>query len=76
MKKLVSDILSHIVEHPSDIQLTEVQGAKTLVYEVKCNQKDVGKVIGKQGKTVGAVRNLLTTLASRDGKRAVLEIIE
>jgi len=76
MKKLLTDILSHVVEHPSDVNLTEVQGAKTLVYELKCNAEDVGKVIGKQGKTVGAIRNLLTALSGRDGKRTVLEVIE
>jgi len=76
MKQLVKDILSHVVEHPSEVQLTEVAGAKTLLFEVKCNEQDVGKVIGKQGKTVGAIRNLINTLATRDGKRAVLEIVE
>ena len=76
MKKLLQDLLTHVVEHPSDVKLTEVQGAKTLVYELKCNESDVGKIIGKQGKTVGAIRNLLTALSSRDGKRTVLEVIE
>ena len=76
MRSLLENILNEIVQHPSNVQLTELAGDKTIVYELRCHAKDVGKVIGKSGKTVGAIRNLLNVLAARDGKKAVLEIVE
>ncbi|NRB28773.1 MAG: KH domain-containing protein, partial [Roseibacillus sp.] len=45
-------------------------------YELRCNKEDLGKVIGKSGKTVGAIRALLSALSSRKGRKAVLEIVE
>ena len=76
MRSVLENILSEIVQHPAQIQLTELAGDKSTIYELRCHAKDVGKVIGKSGKTVGAIRNLLNVLAARDGKKAVLEIVE
>lgn len=76
MRKILDSILAEIVEHPEAIKLTEVTGDKTTIYEVRCNKEDLGKVIGKSGKTVGAIRELLNALAARHGRRAVLEVVE
>lgn len=75
-RSVLETILQEIVQHPSQLKLTELTGEKTTIFELRCHAKDVGKVIGKNGKTVGAVRNLVGVLAARDGKKAVLEIVE
>ncbi|MFT5121749.1 MAG: putative RNA-binding protein YlqC (UPF0109 family) [Kiritimatiellia bacterium] len=76
MRKLLDTILVEIVEHPEAIKLTEVHGEKTTIFELRCNKEDLGKVIGKSGKTVGAIRELLNVLSSRKGRKAVLEVVE
>ncbi len=76
MKDLVQQILRMLVDRPDDIRVTEMAGATRLVYEVRCHRGDIGKVIGKDGKTVGAVRTLLNVIASRQNKRVLLEVVE
>ena len=51
-------------------------GEKTAIFELRCNREDMGKVIGKSGKTIGAVRSLLSNLAAKEGRQALLEVVE
>ena len=76
MKELIQTICSHLVENPGEIRVAEVLGEKTLVYELRCNGSDVGKLIGKNGRTVAAIRTVLNTAASRTGKRVLLEVVQ
>lgn len=76
MKQLIEYIVKELVEHPDEVRITEIDGERTVVFELRCNQEDVGKVIGKSGKTVGAIRTLLSTVAARQGRRAMLEVVE
>ena len=76
MRKVIESITNELVDAPQAVKITEIHGEKTSVYELRCQKEDVGRVIGKSGKTVGAIRNLLMALASRNGRRAVLEIAE
>lgn len=76
MKKLVEMMVTSLVDHPRDVIVTEVKGAKSVVYELRCNAKDVGKVIGRSGKTVGAMRTLLGAISTREDRRAMLEVVE
>ncbi len=76
MKDLIQYITRLLVEHPDEVRLTEVDGEKTVVFELRCHPDDIGKVIGKSGKTIGAIRTLLATLATKQGRRALLEIVE
>ncbi len=76
MKELVEFIVKSLVDHPGDIHITEVDGERTVIFELRCHTEDVGKVIGKNGKTVGAIRTLLSTAAARQNKRAMLEVVE
>ena len=76
MKELIEYVVKTLIDHPEDLRLTEIEGERTIVYELRCHPEDVGKVIGKSGKTVGAIRTLLSTVAARQNKRAMLEVVE
>lgn len=76
MKKLLKQMVAALVDHPRDIRITEITGQKSIAFELRCNKKDVGKVIGRSGKTIGAMRALLGSIAARDGRRVVLEVVE
>jgi len=65
-----------LVDKPDEVSLREVEGEKTTVLELKVAKEDLGKVIGKQGKTAKAMRTILNAMATKLKKRAVLEIIE
>ena len=76
MKELVEYISKTLVDHPEELHITEIEGERTIVFELRCNDEDVGKIIGKSGKTIGAIRTLLSTIAARQNRRAVLEVVE
>ncbi len=76
MKELIEYVVKALVDHPDDIRIAEIEGERTVVYELRCHPEDVGKVIGKSGKTVGAIRTLLSTVAARQNRRAMLEVVE
>ena len=76
MKVLIESILPFLVEHPDQINIVELVGEKTLIYELRCNNGDIGKLIGKNGKTISAIRTLLSIAANREGKRALLEVVQ
>lgn len=76
MKELIEYIVKALVDHPEDLRIAEIEGERTVVYELRCHPEDVGKVIGKSGKTVGAIRTLLSTVAARQNRRAMLEVVE
>jgi uncharacterized protein len=76
MKRWILNMVRMIVDHPDDVRVTTLEGAQTLVFELRCHNGDVGKVIGKDGKTISAIRTLLGVMAARQGRKAVLEIVE
>jgi predicted RNA-binding protein YlqC (UPF0109 family) len=76
MKELISYIVKSLVDYPDKVQIEEIEGEKTTVIELKVASEDMGKVIGKQGRTAQAIRAILTASAARKDKRAVLEILE
>ncbi|MBW2649369.1 MAG: KH domain-containing protein [Deltaproteobacteria bacterium] len=76
MKDLVKYMAQALVDYPDDVECTEVVGEQTSVIELKVRKDDLGKVIGKQGKTAKAMRTILSAASSKIHKRAVLEIIE
>ena len=76
MKELVEYIAKALVDRPDQVQVTEIEGEQTSVIELKVAKEDLGKVIGKQGRTARAIRTLLSAASTKIGKRAVLEIIE
>jgi predicted RNA-binding protein YlqC (UPF0109 family) len=76
MKDLVEQIAKALVDQPDKVQVREVQGEQTTVLELRVATEDLGKVIGKQGKTARAVRTLLAAAGMKIRKRFVLEILE
>jgi len=76
MKELVKYMAQALVDYPDDVDCTEVIGEQTSVIELRVAKDDLGKVIGKQGKTAKAMRTILSAASSKIHKRAVLEIIE
>ena len=76
MKELIEYVIKTLVDHPDELRIAEIEGERTVVFELRCHPDDVGKVIGKSGKTVGALRTLLSTVAARQNRRAMLEVVE
>ena len=76
VKNLVMTMVKALVDKPEEVDLKEVEGEKTTVLELRVAKEDLGKVIGKQGKTAKAMRTILNATATKLKKRAVLEIIE
>ena len=77
MKEILTDIIKAIVDKPDEVDLTLTESENTRIYELRLGDGDVGKVIGKKGRNVGAIRTLLTAASAKEGgKRSILEIIE
>ena len=76
MRELISYIAQALVDHPEEVRVTEVEGNQTLVLELKVAKEDLGKVIGKHGRTARAMRTILSAASGKLRKRTVLEIIE
>ncbi len=76
MKELVEFIAKALVDEPDQVRVTEIEGEKITVIELRVAPGDMGKVIGKQGRTARSIRTLLNATATKLRKRAVLEILE
>ncbi|HOD37037.1 MAG TPA: KH domain-containing protein [Syntrophales bacterium] len=76
MKDLIKYIAQALVDNPDRVEVSEVQGEQTSVIELRVSKEDLGKVIGKQGKTAKAMRTILSAASAKVHKRTVLEIIE
>ncbi len=76
MKVLIEMIAKALVDKPDQVEVTEVEGEQTTVIELKVAKEDLGKVIGKQGRTARALRTILSAASTKIRKRSVLEIIE
>jgi predicted RNA-binding protein YlqC (UPF0109 family) len=76
MRELVENIARALVDSPEDVSVAEVEGEQTTVLELRVAQPDLGKVIGKQGRTARAIRTILGAAGMKLRKRFVLEILE
>ncbi len=76
LKELIEFIARALVDKPDEVQVAEISGEQTVVLELRVAKDDLGKVIGKQGRTVKAMRAILTAASSKLRKRAELEILE
>jgi uncharacterized protein len=76
LKELIEYVSKSLVDMPDDVKVTEIVGEQTTVIELKVDKSDLGKVIGKQGRTARALRTILNAASTKLKKRSVLEIIE
>ena len=76
VKELIEHIAKALVDHPEQVRVSEVRGENTAVIELTVAKEDMGKIIGKQGRTAVAIRTLLSNVSMKTRKRFVLEIIE
>ena len=76
LKDLIEYIAKSLVDNPEQVQVTEVEGEQTSVLELKVAKEDLGKVIGRQGRTARAMRIILGAASTKAKKRSVLEILE
>jgi len=76
MKEMIEYVVKGIVDNPEDVRVTQVGGETSIIFELRVHQDDIGKVIGKNGRTVNAIRTLLNVMAARRGVRASLEVLD
>jgi len=76
LKELVEYMARALVDNPEKVKVSEIEGEQTSVIELRVAKEDLGKVIGKQGRTARAMRTILSAASTKIRKRAVLEIIE
>jgi len=75
MKELVEFIVKSLVDDPSQVYVSEIGGETSVMLELRVGPEDMGRVIGKKGRTVNAIRSLVQILAAKQGKRVTLEIL-
>ena len=76
MKDLITEIIQALVDHPEEVSVNEIRGSYTTVLELRVAKTDMGKVIGKQGRTAQAIRTILSAAAGKKRKNYMLEIVE
>ena len=76
MKALISKIVKALVDQPEEVSVNVIGGAQTTVLEVRAAKTDLGKIIGKQGRTAHAIRTILNAVAGKTRERYILEIVE
>jgi len=76
MKEFLEFIIKHLVDKPGEVQVNEIAGERTVVFELRVGEGDMGKVIGRGGQTARSIRIILAATAAKQGKRFVLEILE
>lgn len=76
MKEFLEFVIRHLVEFPDEVMLSEIPSGKTIVFRLQMRQSDVGRIIGRNGQTIQAIRALLSSSAARHNQRATLEIVE
>jgi hypothetical protein len=75
-RDLVDYMVKSLVDHPDQVEITEVEGEKSTILELKVTKEDIGKVIGKHGRIARAIRTIINASATKSGKRVVLEILD
>ena len=76
MKDLITEIVKALVDQPDEVSVNEIGGDHTSVLEVRVAKTDMGKVIGKQGRTAQAIRTIISAAAGKKRKRYIMEIVE
>lgn len=72
---VLEKLVKTIVDYPEKVQVKRIEGSSTLIYEVKVSSEDIGKVIGKQGKTAEAIRTIIQAISRKSGKNTIVSIL-
>ena len=75
MKKILETIIENLVENKEEVKVDEIKGTKSIVYEVRVADGDMGKIIGKQGKIAKSIRTVIKAIAAKENKRVSIEFI-
>jgi predicted RNA-binding protein YlqC (UPF0109 family) len=76
MKDLIREITTALVDNPEQVQITQIDGDRTSVIELRVARTDFGKIIGKKGRTAESIRTILNAASAKQDKRCILEILE
>ena len=76
MKEFIELIVRGIVDNPDKVEINELIGEKSSIYEVKVDSDDLGKVIGRQGRNIKSIRTIVNAAAQKDDKRVIIEIVK
>ena len=76
MKNLLADIARQIVDYPEQVRVNEIDGDHTIVFELSVAKEDLGKIIGKKGHNIGAIRTIMMAISGKIKKRIVVELLE
>jgi len=76
LKELIELIIRGIVDNPDKVEINEIIGEKTSIFEVRVDSSDIGKVIGKQGRNIKSIRTIVNAAAQKDDRRVVIEIVD
>ena len=76
MMEFITNIIKTLANHPDNVVISGLYGRQTVIFEVRCNSDDMGRIIGKSGKTISSIRTLLGVVAAKQKRKALLEIVE
>lgn len=76
MKELLEYIAKALVDHPEDVEIEMIEGERSVILQLKIHPDDIGKVIGKQGRIAQALRTVVKAAATKEGKNAIVEILD
>ena len=76
MRELIELIIKGIVDNPDKVEINEIIGEKSSIFEVRVDANDIGKVIGRQGRNIKSIRTIVNAAAQKDDKRVVIEIVD
>ena len=75
MKDILETVIRNLVSNPDSISVKEIEGEQTIIFEVRVEENDMGKVIGKEGRVAKAIRTIIKAVAAKEGKRVTVEFI-
>jgi len=76
MKELLKTLAQALVDKPEDVEVSQIEGERSIILQLKVAPEDVGKVIGKEGRIVKALRTIIKASATKEGKKAMVEILD
>lgn len=75
MKEILNTIITNLVDSKESVEINEIDGTQSVVFEVKVAEKDMGKIIGKQGRIAKSIRTVMKAVAAKENKKATVEFI-